>query len=626
MSKGGIVQMKQRLLRTLAMVLVMMLCAVMMPADTIAYAQSAQKVSAKAAATTVTIKSATKSAGYYTVKMRQVKVGNTNIKVTLPKMRKNVAKVKVTLSMTYKKNTTTKKTFTVKRAKMSKKSFVIKAPAFGKYKATVRFYNKKGKVLKKIVLYKVGVVADEYNIMLMSGSFGPTFFSMSLLGAEDPNSPGVGVKTKTDAGKPIPTIVSLKRSSTYNWKALPSGTRRNPLDSNYTKDGKSISKTRAMAQYVKELRSLDKNSKFHFYFPDNCVNNLGILAYSNNIPSSRFDCTFITDGTASYTYFNRMYDLEGVDPNVRYKEMVTEWDKYKKLCKKGKESSYKNLKYAEVRTNSGMAHYTYVAVKESPNVTWWVSRFNGTFASKDADFLAEAKTYVNEMGMNNMLNSLSEKGKANAFKKWFNFSDNMFEDAVKNNKDVMILMGTRVNQESYFEEFATFVKQYYGDSFEYYYKGHPGTPTGLYPEKVDQLKRTGLHDVESSIPAELILFFNPDVYVSGMSNSTLNFSYKEGRTKAFFGARKEAALMPVEDKGVYNSELFELFFTKITDAYEPEILALCGEDISGSFLIEFNDTTAHDIGIFDYAAKTIKYYKLGEEGYQEVAEDGTPIE
>ena len=47
-----------------------------------------------------------------------------------------------------------------------------------------------------------------------------------------------------------------------------------------------------------------------------------------------------------------------------------------------------------------------------------------------------------------------------------------------------------------------------------------------------QLDKLGIRDVESSIAAELILFFYPDVYVSGMSNSTLNGSYTAGHTCA----------------------------------------------------------------------------------------------
>ena len=55
---------------------------------------------------------------------------------------------------------------------------------------------------------------------------------------------------------------------------------------------------------------------------------------------------------------------------------------------------------------------------------------------------------------------------------------------------------------------------YYGNEYAYY-KGHPNTPTGLWPSKQDQLRSLGITDIDSSVAAELILFFNPEVAPSG---------------------------------------------------------------------------------------------------------------
>ena len=60
----------------------------------------------------------------------------------------------------------------------------------------------------------------------------------------------------------------------------------------------------------------------------------------------------------------------------------------------------------------------------------------------------------------------------------------------------------------------------YGDDYLYYYKGHPNTPAGMYPQKQEQLDRLGLTDVDSSVAAELILFFNPEIGLSGYVSST----------------------------------------------------------------------------------------------------------
>ena len=47
----------------------------------------------------------------------------------------------------------------------------------------------------------------------------------------------------------------------------------------------------------------------------------------------------------------------------------------------------------------------------------------------------------------------------------------------------MMILGTYVFYEDAFEEYAHLTELYYGDNFVYYYKGHPNTPTGMYPSK-----------------------------------------------------------------------------------------------------------------------------------------------
>lgn len=96
----------------------------------------------------------------------------------------------------------------------------------------------------------------------------------------------------------------------------------------------------------------------------------------------------------------------------------------------------------------------------------------------------------------------------------------MFKVAGDAGKDVMLILGTRTSGEALFSDYVNFMKSYYGDSYAYYYKGHPTTPTGLDPEKQNLLESLGLTDVESSIAAELVLFFYPDIYLSGYPSST----------------------------------------------------------------------------------------------------------
>ena len=131
----------------------------------------------------------------------------------------------------------------------------------------------------------------------------------------------------------------------------------------------------------------------------------------------------------------------------------------------------------------------------------------------------------------------------------------------------------------------------------------------MYPEKQQQLKNAGVHDVDSSIPAELILYFYPDVYCSGMSSSTLNYSYRDGRTCAYLGARKDAALKKNEEgaTAIIGAEKFQMFFTKIDSTYDGELEY--NKDHK-CYLVEFNGNDKYDYAIYDYNDNKIIYHEI----------------
>ena len=82
---------------------------------------------------------------------------------------------------------------------------------------------------------------------------------------------------------------------------------------------------------------------------------------------------------------------------------------------------------------------------------------------------------------------------------------------------------------------------YYGDDYVYYYKGHPNTPTGMWPEKQKQLDELEVIDVDSSIAAELILFFNSEISLSGYGTSTFN-SASDDMACGLYNTTKKSAL------------------------------------------------------------------------------------
>lgn len=105
-----------------------------------------------------------------------------------------------------------------------------------------------------------------------------------------------------------------------------------------------------------------------------------------------------------------------------------------------------------------------------------------------------------------MLTDLQNKGNETVeeFKNLYNFNDEYFKEAENQGKKAMMILGTYVNLEKSFEDYTNLTKLYYGDDYVYYYKGHPNTPTGMWPEKQKQLDELEVIDVDSSIAAELI--------------------------------------------------------------------------------------------------------------------------
>lgn len=272
-----------------------------------------------------------------------------------------------------------------------------------------------------------------------------------------------------------------------------------------------------------------------------------------------------------------------------------------------------------------MKYYTYVVVNEEKksgsDIEWWLARTSGTLLSPDTEFLNNACRTVADGGIirltafNTMLNELTSKGDAveKEFKSLYHFSETMFEDAEKNGKQAMMFLGTRVTGEAYFEDYARFCMLYYGDEYEYYYKGHPGTPTDMYPEKQKQLDSLGIHDVESSIAAELILYFYPEISMSGYDSTTF-ISTSEEMACCLFNKSLEDAYNVTNGCDYKNT--IDFCINRITDYTKGVATQLNSEH--NNYLVEFNKVVSdspYDIAVWDATDSCIYYYVLNNGNY-----------
>ncbi len=463
-------------------------------------------------------------------------------------------------------------------------------------KLTIKVEAKKGIYLAKKTV-NVNLSADEYNIAPITATMPVTMFSLAL-------------DEITDNGR-IPTFVWLKRSGAWNWNNVPNNVYPLPIaDTSEFLDDNEKSIYKKTSAYVKELYEINKNSKFHLYYNDYFNYGWVQATIANGIPTENYNVVMLSDGTASFSYFNKHFDNSNAE--TEYARMAAQWAKLKKqVAKKGTYTVFSNV---EIKAEK-LREYAFVMAREESNVEWWLTRINGTLANNNPDFYAkvEATENIKVRDLKGLLDAIPTDNDAyfnvDKLKKLYKFSDNMFEKAVEQDKEIMVILGTWTDTENntYFEQYVKATMAYYGDDYVYYYKGHPKNPTNSVKGKLERLESWGLIDIDSTIPAELIFFFNPEAFCSGFASTTFVSLTKE-KSCALFNAAKN-------NFGEAYKDNMEIFMRK----------AIVGEygvvTSDKSFILEFNDTTKYDIAVYNADKNKLNFYKLNEENskYEEVS-------
>ena len=481
----------------------------------------------------------------------------------------------------------------------------------------------------------VNITAGEYNFAPLTATMPVTIFTLSL-------------ESVTNQGQ-IPTFVWFKRSGAWDYTALPENVYTVPtVSQKQILNSKETEIYNETAKYIKELYELDKTSRFNLYYNDYFAWGWLQATVAQGIPAANYNVTLISDGTASFADFNKNFNNANHDTNVaRYNEMKTKYNTLKKqVAKKG---FYDGTSTSFAIKGNDLKEYAFVMAKEETNVDWWLSRISGTMATNDATIYSELQACCAVKDLNTLVQAISPKV---AYMKWlqtgdnisktdeekaqklqelteerenlwfgeealldlYGFADDMFEAATKSGKQAMVILGTWSsgdvgNEEPYLKEYTKALMAHYGfENYVYYYKGHPRFPTNSIPGKLEMVQSIGLTDVDSTIPAELLFFFNENAVASGYQSTTY-VSLGQENSKALYGRGKESALA-----GLSYAANLEMFITKAgTTVGNLNV----GEN---AFLLEFNDTTNYDIAIYDSVKNTIKYYKLnGSSEYEQVA-------
>ena len=468
---------------------------------------------------------------------------------------------------------------------------------YGKQQVSVTI---KKALFRKTVTKTVDVFTDEYNIAPIISTFPVAQFTLSL--------------NDITQNETIPTFVWFKRGSAWNYSNMLDNVYTIPVAStyeilNYSDKANIYKKTSA---WIKELYEMNNNSKFHLYYSDYYAYGWLQATLANGIPADNYNVVLLSDGTASYKSFNDHFDTYTFAQE--YANMQTKYNKLKEEITA--RSSYTEGNKGFAISAEKVGEYAFVMAKEEPNVEWWLARIDGTLAPITANNPQNVITsYVNDLvdagkikkkDLNELLDAMTAEEKQE-IKSLYHLSADLFEKAKQENKKIMVILGTTNNDESHFDEYVNAVKKHYGNGYVYYYKGHPFTPTNSVDGKLKHLQSLGLIDIDSTIPAEFIFYFNPEAQITGYGSNTFN-SLTDEQTCGIFGVGKE------EFSATYKDNV-DLFITKVAQNNETYGSLVSGEDC---YLLEFANIADYEIAIYDNATNKITYYKLVDGVYKSV--------
>ncbi|RGD74329.1 hypothetical protein [Anaerofustis stercorihominis] len=569
-------------------------------------------------------KSLKSSTSIYRVDVEQKKINYLDVNVTVPnaddlKDITGADSIKVTAKMYYGKAERQSVQKSAKLSELNANVMEMKFPAYGKYSVKVEIL--KGKdIIKTITKEDVGVVAEEYNFAPLNGTMAPLLTSLNLWKI-----------SKNEKNEPIPTFMVFDRPKAYNWDKLPENVYSVP----YLTEAETTTKAsiaprtdNQTATYLKDLYELNPSSKFHIYCADNYQRVIFSLLYQNNIPDSNSTITMISDGADTYKNFQAVYQ-SSEDVNKQHDDMKAE---YKALVQKAKDTKsipdFSTLKYYSGKQTTGLNRYEYAVFdvekeKDANRIQWWVINssalcFPAEVEASNAElkaFSAATRAKVTGVNINTFLNGLSGD-EQKEFKELYNIGDmNPFSEAKSKNKKVMVILGTKITTSNSpnLDDYTRFLNTYYGDDYVLYFKGHPQTPTELYPNAVERLRNLEVNDLNASIPAELFMFFYPDIYLSGYSSSTFQSlsSDEMGCTifeKTYQAVQNDSSMTAYRNK-------VSSFMSKITnDAYYEDYQKYVSNGHT-CYLVEFNKDKEnsgydkHPYAIWDVTAGSYKAYK-----------------
>lgn len=352
--------------------------------------------------------------------------------------------------------------------------------------------------------------------------------------------------------------------------------------------------------WIAQMYKVNNNVIINLFLTD--IHNfiIPLCIYSNNIPSENYKIFLLSDGTASYIYFNEKFDNNQTYSNT-YNQMKNKYEEFKSYVWNSK-NYYSRSSHSKNLNHGDLHYYSYIITKVEKNAFWWLTKIKGVFAPNNPTILEELlnDSNIELKDINALFKSLNDEQKEQ-IKDLFNFNSNFFEEAYKLNKSVMLIAGTTERVEYNLYDYCLTTKLFYKNDYIYYYKAHPQTPLENNQTKAEKLKNIGIIPIDSNIPLEVIIFFNPNIFCSGYYTSSFIEIDKETLKSLFDQFKKE-------DEYFNKFDYFCKYIKKDNEKYGQYL-----ENNNDGTVIEFNKQKLidfdYDFGIYLKNINSIKFFK-----------------
>lgn len=424
------------------------------------------------------------------------------------------AQVKITQFMTYKGQ---KFAFTEYESFVKDGKVKCNLGNYGEWCLFFRYI--KDKKVKGTERRKAALTAKHYNIAYLCATIPPLNFCLNMIDFTNERSP---------------TVFALQRPM-VNYDKLISDAYPFPLASEKELKGGDETFRNAygkrVADYIGSLYRLNKESSFDFYVTDYENRFIYPFFHANGIPKDKFYVHLLSDGTASYRYFNSCFDTPEADD--LYEKLKNDLIAVEKKAKEGGAESAKYLYeascYKEAQGDfcewtKGFA-YAYVMAKEERNAEWNVQRArNLRYKGKpltDKDYISEGNNkIITNFNLGKSLEKWQKAGRLQELKDMLHYSDDALTPVTEKGGKAFVFVGTREFNEGNLPLLIDESKKYFGEEYEYFYKGHPGDVLKEGSEKEKMLTKAGVKILDSAVPMEVYMFFNPKIYIGGYGSST----------------------------------------------------------------------------------------------------------